>query len=945
LHNPHDHPWQRAAAGVLAGALALSGAALAAGTSPASAAPSFTIERVAGLERYATSAALADRFGPSSGAILASGDRGRFADALSANFLAGVRGVPVLLTQHAAVPPVVLAALRRAGVHDITLVGGTDVISLDQERKLRAERFTVTRLGGTNRFETSQKVIAAGRADAAPVGVVATGLDFADALGAGPLSYRGKHPMFLVRRDSVPAETLAAMVAAKTTSVLIVGGEAVVGRGVVSALDAAGITVVERIAGDDRAGTSVALAEHLHEAGYDETAFDLASGQNGGVDALGGAALSGKQGRALLITNTAKNAGSIPRFVESQRASLTGTARVYGGPSAVDDGVLRALEAAAGTGSSKQTFNVTTGGTNAVLQGGTPRHFAVDVGRASSVDIQLFACTSVTADADGVLTFEGTNPGGSGNLAVTQTVKSTVTSVNGTLGASADQAVPRDGVVTFSVTGHPDDTCVVPVVFADPGDIDRLALDAAGRPSNPFGVAGQLTVRAADAPAGQIAASEVTKVDTAHDFFQTGTGTSARAFAYVPSRDVFRLAGAGDTSTVVTAADFEARLSLGDVVSGVYDPTQGSTFTLSDVAPAAPSRVATRVPSGTNAGKAGLEVVFDASSAGSVVSYEVLRATAVTSSVIGQAPTCPDAAAYSAIGSLAAAAGQSAYVFFDATATPPATGESSPQYCYVVRAVDRTGDVSDLSAVAGPATAAAASSTTVTPVNFVADGTAVTGARTIRVRYDQAVNPATIAADGSDFTVTSTSGSVPTDLPVSSAVASGLTTDAVLTLAADLPRGTTLTVTSRTGTDGGTVCAGTGTTDCQVVGQQVFVTPADTAAPLFTGAVASLNGSGADHVLLSYNEAVLAVASGPFDNGQFMYDADCNGGLDSLSGSVARTTDTSLTLTLMNGALPAQDDANDCIQYLDTTTDPDPGDVADGSGNTQLTGTVPVATT
>ena len=50
---------RRATASVLAGTLALTGAALAAGVSPANAQAGFTFDRLAGQDRYATAAAIA----------------------------------------------------------------------------------------------------------------------------------------------------------------------------------------------------------------------------------------------------------------------------------------------------------------------------------------------------------------------------------------------------------------------------------------------------------------------------------------------------------------------------------------------------------------------------------------------------------------------------------------------------------------------------------------------------------------------------------------------------------------------------------------------------------------------------------------------------------------------------------------------------------------------
>ena len=344
----NKQPKRRAAAGVLAGALAFTAGAFATGVSPAMAAPGFELSRVAGENRYQTSADTAAEFGAATEAILASGEVGRFPDALSANFLAGVKGAPVLLTQRDTTPAVILAALAASNVTTVTLIGGTDAISAAQETALRAAAYTVVRLGGRDRFLTSELVIGAGAAQAATIGIVTSGLRFPDALGAGPLAYSGKHPVGLVTRDSVPPSMLAAFTAAGVTQVLIVGGQAVVGPQVVAQLAAAGITVASRLAGQTRSLTSVEVANYLFANGFVTATFNVASGDDrfGGVDALGAAALSGKTKRALLITNTATDVGAVDDFATAKRATLNTGGRIFGGPAAVATAVEVAVETA-----------------------------------------------------------------------------------------------------------------------------------------------------------------------------------------------------------------------------------------------------------------------------------------------------------------------------------------------------------------------------------------------------------------------------------------------------------------------------------------------------------------------------------------------------------------------------------------------------------------------
>ncbi|WP_348787157.1 cell wall-binding repeat-containing protein [Leifsonia sp. NPDC080035] len=87
-----------------------------------------TVTRLGGGDRYATSAAVATRFGAGpANAFVASG--ATFADALSSAAAAGAQGAPLLLTTPTAVPSTIGSALQRLAPRHITLVGGTGSVS------------------------------------------------------------------------------------------------------------------------------------------------------------------------------------------------------------------------------------------------------------------------------------------------------------------------------------------------------------------------------------------------------------------------------------------------------------------------------------------------------------------------------------------------------------------------------------------------------------------------------------------------------------------------------------------------------------------------------------------------------------------------------------------------------------------------------------------------
>lgn len=147
-----------------------------------------SLERIYGKDRYETSMNIIGKLSPSK-VYLANGKS--FADALSVGPVAGKENAAVLLTDGKNLD---VNKLKSKSVTEITIVGGENSISKDLENTLKQE-FKVSRIGGTNRYETSLKLVE-------KMGVkniaVASGKDFPDALSAGGvLSIKGM-PLLLV---------------------------------------------------------------------------------------------------------------------------------------------------------------------------------------------------------------------------------------------------------------------------------------------------------------------------------------------------------------------------------------------------------------------------------------------------------------------------------------------------------------------------------------------------------------------------------------------------------------------------------------------------------------------------------------------------------------------------------------------------------------------------
>lgn len=125
----------------------------------------YEVRRVAGGDRFATAATVADELPVGEGAFVAEGvhaDPGRgWPDALAVAPLAAWQGQPVLLATHERLPSPTRAALADREPDEAIIVGGRAAISHEVARELADAVGEVGRLAGADRFATSAVVAAA----------------------------------------------------------------------------------------------------------------------------------------------------------------------------------------------------------------------------------------------------------------------------------------------------------------------------------------------------------------------------------------------------------------------------------------------------------------------------------------------------------------------------------------------------------------------------------------------------------------------------------------------------------------------------------------------------------------------------------------------------------------------------------------------------------------
>lgn len=197
-----------------------------------------SVTRIAGKDRYATSA-LVSRSSFASGAPVAYVATGEaFPDALGGSAAAGHQGGPVLLVRQGFVPDVTATELRRLAPRRIVVLGGTSAVSDAVLRSLDAYTSgTVTRLAGADRYATAVKISRSGFGDAAAV-YVATGVTFPDGLAGGPVAGLLPAPLLLVPSRSLPLSVVSELQRLTPSHVYVLGGSSVISDSVMRQIEA-----------------------------------------------------------------------------------------------------------------------------------------------------------------------------------------------------------------------------------------------------------------------------------------------------------------------------------------------------------------------------------------------------------------------------------------------------------------------------------------------------------------------------------------------------------------------------------------------------------------------------------------------------------------------------------------------------------------------------------
>lgn len=232
------------------------------------------IQRIGGASRYETSSLIATELAklrPVAGVVLASGET--YPDALSAAGWAAFSGQAILLTKRDTLPAATAASLAQFGHTPTTaeetgtaetgllVVGGTGAIS----DAVAAPYPGMLRIGGANRYETSAMIAQHAWEWGMPsesVGL-ATGLNFPDALAAGPWCADNGAPLLLMNPAALPAAAQGFLAGHASTikHLQVFGGTVAVPKPVLDAAAEAAKVMMSKQAPIASAATDALLSE------------------------------------------------------------------------------------------------------------------------------------------------------------------------------------------------------------------------------------------------------------------------------------------------------------------------------------------------------------------------------------------------------------------------------------------------------------------------------------------------------------------------------------------------------------------------------------------------------------------------------------------------------------------------------------------------------------
>lgn len=215
-----------------------------------------TMAEIKGKNRYETSALIADKQDYTTAILVNSTNS--IADGLSASALAGAANAPILLVKQNEIPTSV--ELRLECTNKIYIIGSENAISKNIEDRLKKSGFIVSRIGGSNRYETSVNVakeVKRVKGGASETFIVNGVKGEADAMSISSVAARDSAPVILTNGKSITSE--AKKIVNSIPNKYAIGLQGVMDENLVESVDAT------RIGGSNRFETNKKIIKAFYK--------------------------------------------------------------------------------------------------------------------------------------------------------------------------------------------------------------------------------------------------------------------------------------------------------------------------------------------------------------------------------------------------------------------------------------------------------------------------------------------------------------------------------------------------------------------------------------------------------------------------------------------------------------------------------------------------------
>ena len=263
------------------------------------------LQTLIGSTRYSTAVEIAKKGWTTSETVLI-GNGDAIVDGLTATPLASSRNAPLLLTMKDYVPVETIEEVKRLKAKNIILIGGTSVISDMVEGTFREQGYTVSRIGGKDRYETSL-LIAKELDKIIDVNTIymAYGRGEPDALSIAAQAGQVQQPIILTDKTHIPLEIYNWLQSEGLLNAYFIGGTSVLSEEIINQIDRITSESVDhnRISGLDRHETNARVISKFYQATELQTIMIAKSETEKLVDALTAGPLAAKMGVPVLLVS------------------------------------------------------------------------------------------------------------------------------------------------------------------------------------------------------------------------------------------------------------------------------------------------------------------------------------------------------------------------------------------------------------------------------------------------------------------------------------------------------------------------------------------------------------------------------------------------------------------------------------------------------------------